>query len=325
MLKRIQKYLAAFRKRSRTERSWQGRTLVVGPCQPVDGDSVSCVKALIKHLRSRGLEAYTLPTQVMYRQLDWILTDGDFFAGADSLTIERTTISLQLAFDTLIASWRPDEIVLVDGPRRQLGFDPRGIPVYTIDHHISGGVTRDDDEAYIQPAPSAGCLLISRFGILDPILAVSILTDTFWFRQNLPGQAAGYLAELVKAGLTDEALIDLQRKLFVRKDPQIVVTLNRSDLRIVGDSALCVLPTADAELHRGVMGELGYFCANLCVVRADGYVSMKVSDPKLDLRPLATKYGGGGHPNMAAGHLKEVDNSVTDELFREFVETVSGQ
>jgi endoglucanase len=49
---------------------------------------------------------------------------------------------------------------------------------------------------YIPPVFSVGCLLIDRFGIVDPILAVSILTDTFWFRQNMPAKAARYFAAL---------------------------------------------------------------------------------------------------------------------------------
>src|SRR4030095_6464548 len=165
-------------------RRWASRTLVVGPAEPVDGDSVSCTKALLNHLRKMGKEAYTLPTLAMYAQIEWILSVEDLHPACFALTSEHlTTGDLQRAFDALIAVWKPEEIVLVDGPVSQLGFDPRGIPVVTIDHHTSNGA-RDDEQAYIQPAPSAGCLLIEHFGIYDPILLVSILADTFWLSQN---------------------------------------------------------------------------------------------------------------------------------------------
>jgi nanoRNase/pAp phosphatase (c-di-AMP/oligoRNAs hydrolase) len=319
MLEQLRAFLKETFSQKRPGRVWQRRTLVVGPAQPVDGDSVSCVKALIDHLRHQKLEAYTLPTRVMYKQLEWILDQRDFYSAATM----RTTDDLQAAYDQLLRLWTPAEIVLVDGPLSQLGFDPRGVKVYTIDHHVVDGVTRDDDDAYIQPAPSAGCLLIDRFEIYDPILAVSILTDTFWLRQNKPAQASRFLAKLTYHGLSDEMLMSYQRAMTVRKDPLIIKAMNEADVQIVGETACLVLKTADAEIHRGVMGELGYFCANLCVVRADGYVSMKVVDPSLDLRPLARKFGGGGHANMAAGHLAEVNADVVETLFREFIQTVS--
>jgi hypothetical protein len=251
MFKRIIELLGRLTPRKQASNRWKRRTLVVGPVQPVDGDSVSSTKALISHLRGLGLEAYTLPTRVMYRQLEWILESADFHPHTlRESNGSVTTDDLQKSFDSLIAEWRPDEIVLVDGPPEQLGFDSRGVPVYTIDHHITGGVTRDDGGAYIQPAPSAGCLLIEKFGIVDPILAVSILTDTFWFRHNMPAQAARCLAKLAENGLTDTQLIDLQKKLMVRKDPRILTALNEADLRIAGDAAFAVLKTADVEIQQ---------------------------------------------------------------------------
>jgi nanoRNase/pAp phosphatase (c-di-AMP/oligoRNAs hydrolase) len=307
----------------RTNKHWCKRTLVVGPSQPVDGDSVSCTKALVTHLRKLGWEAYTLPTRVMYRQLAWILEKADLHAASQTAADPQfTTDDMQAAYDALHSVWRPDEIVLVDGPLDNLGFDPRGVKVFVIDHHIVGGVTRDDDSAYIQPAPSAGCLLIDRFKIYDPILAVSILTDTYWLRQNQPAKAAAYLAILAKNGLTDELLIDIQEKIKERKDPQILLALKEADLRVSGDAAFAVLKTADAEIHRGVMGELGFFSKHQCVVRADGYTSFKTSDRTLDLRPLATKYGAGGHATVAAGRLTAVNPEVIENLFRDFLNTV---
>lgn len=317
MFPRIRTYVGRFFNRT-ASRNWQKRTLVVGPTQPVDGDSVACCKAVVSHLRKQGLEAYTLPTLVMYRQLAWIFASDDFHPAS----IERpdfTTKDLQAAYDALIAVWRPDEVVLVDGPRHQLGFDTRGVPVFTIDHHIADGRTADDDEAYIQPAASAGCLLIDRFQVYEPILAVSILTDTFWLRQNRPAEAARYLAKLVEHGLTDACLIEMQRALMVRKDPAIVAALHDADLRFVDDIAFAVLQTSDAEIHRGVMGELGYFCKSICVIRGDGYVSMRTQDQTIDLRPVAQKYGGGGHPTIAAGHLAEVNATVVENLYRDFI------
>src|SRR5262249_13157967 len=67
-------------------RRWASRTLVVGPAEPVDGDSVSCTKALLNHLRKMGKEAYTLPTLAMYAQIEWILNAADLHPACLPLT-----------------------------------------------------------------------------------------------------------------------------------------------------------------------------------------------------------------------------------------------
>jgi nanoRNase/pAp phosphatase (c-di-AMP/oligoRNAs hydrolase) len=308
----------------RTGHRWSKHTLVVGPSQPVDGDSVACTKAMINFLRKRGLEAYTLPTLTMYKQLAWILQSDDYHKAALSAAHQDFTVdNLQEAFDTLIATWRPDEILLLDGPLTRLGFDPRGITVFNVDHHIVDE-EHDDRDAFVHVAPSVGCLLIEKYRVFDPILAVSILTDTFWLRQNMPAQAAHYLGILSEHGLTDDVLADMQRKLMVRKDAQIVVAMNEADMRIEGEIAFLVLKDERPEIHRGVMAELGYFCHHICVVRPDGYVSFKTENSDIDLRPLATKYGGGGHKTVAAGQLPSgFTTDLLEELHADFVAAVS--
>lgn len=300
--------------------SWSPRTLVIGPSKPIDGDSVACTKAIITHLRKLGKEAYTLPTPVMYAQIAWILSTDDYHpAGiADGLT----TDDLQKAYDAVIAVWRPDEIILVDGQLPLMGFDPREVPVFTIDHHTHKG-TADDASAFIQPASSAGCLLIDHFGILDAILVVSILTDTFWLRQHMPAQAAVRLAKLVEAGvLTDELLIDIQHKLMVRKDPHVVEVLREGSLRTSKSrrSVFVILKDPNPEVHRGVMAELGYFFDNICCIRGDGYTSFKLYVKSKDLPPLAIKYGGGGHEDVAGGQLAvPLDTETVNRLEQDFL------
>lgn len=301
-------------------RHWAVRTLVVGPSEPVDGDSVASTKAMIDYLRKKGKEAYTLPTLTMYPQIAWVLGSSDYHPAALSFTAgSLLTDDLQGTFDRMIESWRPDEIILVDGPRHRLGFDPRGISTFTIDHHVDLG-TRDDEEAFVQPAASAGCLLIEHFGVYEPILAVSILTDTFWLRQSYPARAARALASLAENGLTDEILMELQRKLMVRKDPNIISALHEADIRISADgTAIFVnLKNASPEIHRGVMAELGYFSGNIVAVRPDGYASMRTNVPGRNLQPLAARYGGGGHATFAAAKLEKVTPEALDDLWRAF-------
>lgn len=304
-------------------RQWASRTLVVGPSEPVDGDSVACTKALLNHLRKMGKEAYTLPTLAMYAQIEWILDrNTDLHPACLPLTSEHfTTSDLQKAYDALIAVWRPDEIVLVDGPASQLGFDPSGVPVFNVDHHMGKGA-HDDKQAYIQPASSAGCLLIKHFGIFDPILVVSILTDTFWLRQNRPSEAIESLEALRKHGLTDGMLIDIQHRLMVPKNPAIIDALRFCYLRHDGDAVMAVLNDADPEIHRGIMAELGYFFRNICVVRGDGYISFRTTDRSLCLRLLAQKWSGGGHDNIAAGHLVPMTGEAFDQLCSDFLALV---
>ena len=307
---------------ARFARRWSSKTLVVGPSQPVDGDSVASTKALINMLRKSGRQAFTLPTLAMYKQIAWVLARSDFHPSVNELmSPEFVTTDLQAAFDLMLKEWQPEEIILVDGPRSKLGFDPRNIKVFTIDHHVDGA-SHDDAESYIQKAPSAGCLLIEHYGVYDPILAVSILTDTYWLRQNDPAKGAHYLDILVDHGLTDEQLAEIQRKLMIKKDPSIVSAIHDALLRTTEDAVFAVLKTSSKELHREVMGELNFFARHICVVRADGYVSLKTNDRNIDLRPLAQKFGGGGHENVAACTLNEFasDSSADDEARQEAVE-----
>jgi nanoRNase/pAp phosphatase (c-di-AMP/oligoRNAs hydrolase) len=312
---------------AKTGKYWRPRSLVVGPFEPVDGDSVACTKAVITWLRKHGLEAYTLPTLTMYSQLEWILERSDFHPSVSLPTGSNRflTDNLQRTYDTLLQSWRPSEIVLVDGTPGRLGFDPRGVSVYSIDHHVQDQ-TRDDHAAFVRSAPSAGCLLIEQFNILEPILAVSILTDTFWLRHNQPSSALKSFARLAKHGLTDMLLAEYQQKLMVKKDSQIVETIRKADMRFFADgqAVFAVINESNPEIHRGVMGELGYFCNHICVVRADGYASLKTGDPKLDVSALAAKFGGGGHRNMAAMRLDTVSPQTIENVYQEFVGLITG-
>ncbi len=307
--------------RLRHGRKWSKRTLVVGPSQPVDGDSVACTKALVQHLRKQRLEAYTLPTITMYNQIDWILESGDIHPSVLEFTGGKlVSADLQGAYDALIAQWRPDEIIVVDGQANRIGFDTRGVKVYTIDHHVKPDVRQDDENGFIQPAPAAGCLLIERFRIMEPILVVSILTDTFWLRHHEPSRAARALAELTRHGLTDELFEHYQRKLRARKDPHILDALKDADVRESDneEAVFVVLGTDSPEIHRGVMGELGYFYRHIAVVRKDGYVSLTTVDPHVDLRDFVAKFekygSAGGHKDSAAINFKSINDGRIAEL-----------
>lgn len=307
--------------RLRHGRKWSKRTLVVGPSQPVDGDSVACTKALIQHLRKQGLEAFTLPTITMYNQISWILGSEDFHPACLEFTGGKfVTGDLQGAFDALLSQWRPDEIIVVDGQANRIGFDKRGVRVYTIDHHVKPDVRQDDENGFIQPAPAAGCLLIERFRIMEPILVVSLLTDTFWLRHHEPSRAAQAIAELTRHGLTNELFEEYQRKLRSRKDPHILEELKRALVRESEneEAVFVVLDSDDPEIHRGVMGELGYFYRHIATVRKDGYVSLVTVDPNVDLRDLVApfaKYGSaGGHKDSAAISFKVIDDELIEAL-----------
>ncbi len=316
-------------------RNWSKRTLVVGPSQPVDGDSVACTKALIQHLRKQGLEAFTLPTITMYSQIDWILAREDFHAAALQFTQGKlVTGDLQGAYDGLLQQWRPDEIIVVDGQANRIGFDTRGVKVYTIDHHVKPDVRQDDEHGFIQPAPAAGCLLIERFGICEPILVVSILTDTFWLRHHEPSRAALAIAELTRHGLTDELFEDYQRKLRTRKDPHILEALKQAVIRTSKDeeAVFVVLATDNPEIHRGVMGELGYFYRHIATMRGDGYTSLTTVDPHVDLRDLVAgfaQYGSaGGHKDSAAINFSALSDELVEALsdaYFAFVSEHAGQ
>src|SRR5262249_19990353 len=143
---------------ARTGKHWSRKTLIVGPFEPVDGDSVACTKALINFLRSYGLEAFTLPTLTMYTQLEWILERSDFHSieTFQEGTTRFLTGSLQKSYDRIFESWRPVEIVLVDGQKVRLGFDSRGVKLYCIDHH-TGDQNKEVRGSLVRSAPSAGC------------------------------------------------------------------------------------------------------------------------------------------------------------------------
>lgn len=308
-------------------RRWGRKILWVGPVAPVDGDSVACCKAGVEESRKNGLEAFTLPTIAMYKQIEWILTRDDMHPATHSFCSPAlTTNDLQACYDALLKVWRPDEIVLVDGRTDRLGFDPRGVPIYEIDHHVDKG-TRDDEGGYVQLAPSAGCHLIKKYGIYNSILVVSVLTDTFWLRQNMPSEAIESLALLRKHGdLDDQKLIEIQQKLRVPGDPRVIDAIRQSQMRRTETSVFIVLKDSDPELHRSVCGELGYFFAHLCVVRGDGYVSFRTTDQGLDLSKMARDHWhGGGHRNMSAGRLESMSPVELEELYEDFIATISGR
>jgi nanoRNase/pAp phosphatase (c-di-AMP/oligoRNAs hydrolase) len=316
-------YVKALFHRWHPRRHWAPNTLVVGPAEPVDGDSVACTKALINYLRSCGRTAYTLPVLCMHDQINWVLEQADLHPATWTLSTPRlTTPDLQAAYDAMLREWQPDEIVIVDGAPERLGFDPRGVSVFCIDHHVKAAdQEQDTDRAYVKAAPSAGCLLIEHFHIFDPVLVVSILTDTYWLRQNRPAQALDALALLrANDSLSDEQLEDIQRKLSPTKDPVILLAARLCDLRTSGKAAFVVLDSDDPQLHREIVALISYYWRNSCVVRGDGYVSFR-SQMK-DLRPLAAKYNGGGHEHLAAGRLAEVSAEAVDTLCRDFMGVV---
>lgn len=328
MFSYLQALIGSLLVRTTTGKKWSRRTLVVGPLEPVDGDSVASTKALITFLRRNGLEAYTLPTLSMFTQIEWVLERSDFHPSQSFLpgTARFLTDNLQSSYDHLLRQWRPDEIVLVDGRKERLGFDPRSVKVYSIDHHVAHERI-DGSGKYVASAPSAGCILIEEFNILEPILAVSILTDTFWLRHNQPSSALKSLARLTQNGLSDTLLAEYQQKLMVKKDVHILQAIRAAEMRFFfdGQAVLAVLTDPDPEIHRGVMGQLGYFCQHLCVIRGDGYVSMKTADPDVDLSLLASKFGGGGHKNMAAMKLDIVSADNVQKVFQEFTSALMRQ
>ncbi len=162
--------------------------------------------------------------------------------------------------------------------------------------------------------------MIEDFNILEPILAVSILTDTFWLRQNHPSSALKSFARLTQSGLTDSLLAEYQRKLMVKKDSHLLQAIRKAEMRFFANDqgVFAILTDSSPELHRSIMGQLGYFCEHLCVVRSDGYVSVKTSNPNVDLSVFARKFGGGGHQNMAAIKLATVSAETIEAVYNEF-------
>lgn len=311
-----------FVKNQNRKKRFKKKTLVVGPSEPVDGDSLASTLALIRYLRKQGKQAYTLPTLTMFPQLAWMVEAGDIHpACVDKCATNFTTDNLQAMFDAVCAVDKPDEIVLVDGQVGRIGFDTRDVPVYIVDHHVDSG-SRDDKDAYIQQAPAVGCLLIDKFGIYEPILAVSIFTDTYWLRENQPADAIDSLARLRKhGGLTNELLVFYQQKLRVPKDPRILHALRKCDLYIEGDAAMAIVESPEKDIHRGVTGDLGYYYSNLCVVRGDGYTSMRTNNPDVDLAALGARFNGGGHKGKAVARLSGM-MATPNNLWREFTNEI---
>lgn len=304
----------------RRKRRWKKNTLVIGPSEPVDGDSLGCTIALIRHLRKQGKTAYTLPTLTMFPQLEWMLSEDDLHpACRQHCSPEYTTDDLQSAYNLVRGSWCPDEIVLLDGQVGRLGFDPGSVPVYTIDHHVQLG-TCDDKSAYIQPAPATGCLLVDEFGVVEPILAVSIFTDTWWLRENMPADAIGSLNTLYKrGGLTNELLCEYQQKIQVRKDPAVLDALLNCERHVKGNTVLAIMKDSDPNIHRGILCELGEYYSHLCVVRGDGYASLRSKDRVANLAQLGARFGGGGHKGKAVARLSLDDRTRLFDFWRQFL------
>ncbi len=227
--------------------------------------------------------------------------------------------------------FRPDLYVFVDSAtlERVLGdWKPEGAPSIGIDHHASNTLFADIN--WVDPASASTAEMIYELARhldleLQPKLAQAILlglmTDTGSFRySNVGPRQLEIAAELVRAGASPSRI---SRAAYESKSPEAMEVMGavlsslqylaggeiawaevRADLvRKVGGSAN--LPeNLSAELRsiRGVRAAL------LFVELPDGGMRLSLrGDGTVNVSHLASKFGGGGHPNAAGLSLPDGD------------------
>lgn len=218
------------------------------------------------------------------------------------------------------------------------------IPLLVIDHHVTnegfGAVSLVDPEA----AATAEMLfeLIQALGVsLDARIATcllaGLLTDTQGFRTaNTTARSMGVAMCLMEAGAN---LTELTRQLFGTRSLSSLCVLGcaltemRLDGRIIWSEISqatlreCQATSGDAS---GVVNVLGSTReADVAVVfreQSDGSVDVGMrAAPGINLAPVATRLGGGGHPQAAGCVLPGPLPAAREQVLQELRHSLDGQ
>ncbi len=298
--------------------------LVTSHVRP-DGDAIGSLLGVGLALQDAG------------KSVQMVLADGisstfRHLEGADKI---RTRI--EGSFDTFIT------VDCADYRRTGKPFENLSQPDLNIDHHITnelfGKLNLVEGHEVATSAILTNYLPTWGYPITKPIAAAlltGIVTDTLGFRtSNVTPEAMRQAALLMETGvdMPDLYMRGLVRRSFAaarywgaglsaleRKDGMVWGTLTIADRKVSGYSG-----SDDADLINVISALDGFKVGMIFVEQPRNRVkiSWRALEPGIDVSPIATRFGGGGHAAAAGadvdGSLEEVKQAIlksTKEMLR---------
>ncbi len=284
--------------------------LVASHVRP-DGDAIGSLLGLGLALKDAG------------KHVQMVLADGvsstfRYLEGADEI---RTRIDG--AFDTFVT------VDCADFQRTGKPFQSLSQPDINIDHHITnemfGKLNLVEGQEVATSAILTNHLPVWGYPITKAMAAAlltGIVTDTLGFRtSNMTPEAMRQAALLMETGvdMPDLYIRGLVRRSFAsarywgagltsleRKDGMVWSTLTMADRKVAGYSG-----NDDADLINIISAIDGFKVGMIFVEQPRNRVkiSWRALEPGIDVSPIASRFGGGGH---AAAAGADVDGSLED-------------
>jgi phosphoesterase RecJ-like protein len=296
-----------------------------------DGDALGSTVALSRILRARGaapsiLLTHPVPEKLSAADREGIaaVLDGEPTAAQSALVAAADAIVVLDTSD-------PDRLGRLEGP-----VFASAAPKLLIDHHICPDPSIFDVAWSVPESPSTGNLVLriqeAVGGELDrptaDALFVAIATDTGGFQfSNATPEAFRAAAVLRGAGVDPEAL---HREIHERSTPERTRALGEVlaglETALGGRVAYGTFTAADRARHGVPLEELDGFIDALKQVRGAEIVFLIVelspgrfkvslrSKGAVDVHPVASRFGGGGHAKAAGCRLEGTLPEVADRL-----------
>ncbi len=298
--------------------------LVTSHVRP-DGDAIGSLLAMGMSLEDVG------------KQVQMVLADGVSSSFRHLEGANRIKTKIDGAFDTFIT------VDCADFRRTGKPFEALSQPDINIDHHITnerfGKLNLIEGHEVATSAILTNHLPVWGFEITRPIAAAlltGIVTDTLGFRtSNVTPEAMRQTASLMETGanMPDLYMRGLVRRSYAaarywgaglskleRNDGIVWGTLTLADRKVAGYTG-----NDDADLINVISALDGFKVGMIFVEQSNNRVkiSWRALEPGIDVSPIATRFGGGGHAAAAGadvdGSLEEVIGkavSTTKEMLR---------
>lgn len=286
--------------------------LVVSHVRP-DGDAIGSLLGLGLALENAG------------KTVQMVLADGVTSSFRHLPGAEKIKTKIEGPYDTFVTT------DCADLRRTGKPLEAAGQPDINIDHHITnerfGKLNLIEGEEVATSAILTNYLPVWGYPITKQIaeaLLTGIVTDTLGFRtSNMTPEAMRQAAELMETGVDMPELYmrGLVRRSYAsarywgaglsrleRKDGMVWGTLTLEDRKKAGYSG-----NDDADLINIISAIDGFKVGMIFVEQPKNRVkiSWRALEPGIDVSPIATRFGGGGH---AAAAGADVDGSLEEVL-----------
>jgi bifunctional oligoribonuclease and PAP phosphatase NrnA len=288
---------------------------------------------IASHVRPDGdaigsLLGIGLALQAAGKSVQMVLADGISSSFRHLQGANQVRTKIESAFDTFIT------VDCADFKRTGKPFESAGQPDLNIDHHITNEMFGKLN--LIEGKEVATCAILTKYlpgwgyEISKPIaesLLTGIITDTLGFRtSNVTSAALRQAATLMDTGadmpnLYMRGLVSRSYEAarywggglssLERQDSIVIGTLTLADRKAAGYSG-----SDDADLINIISAIDGFKVGMIFVeqLRNRVKISWRALEPGIDVSPVATRFGGGGHAAAAGadveGPLEEIKKSV---------------